>query len=89
MRTHTLAVLSLAFGLLAWFGLPVIAAVVAVVCGHVARAEIDRAPETFEGRGMALVGLVLGWLNLAVSALIVAAIFLFFGGLAFLISLFH
>ncbi|MDX2298112.1 MAG: DUF4190 domain-containing protein [Xanthomonadaceae bacterium] len=89
MRTHTLAVLSLAFGLLAWFGLPVVGAVVAVVTGHVALNEIRRAPDAYEGRGMALTGLVLGWLNLALSAMIVAAIFLFFGGLAFLISLFH
>lgn len=89
MRTHTLAVLSLAFGLLAWFGLPVVGAVVAVVTGHVALNEIRRAPDAYEGRGMALTGIILGWLNLALSALIVAAIFLFFGGLAFLISLVH
>lgn len=89
MRTHTLAVLSLAFGLLAWFGLPVVGAVVAVVTGHVALNEIRRAPDAYEGRGMALTGVILGWLNLALSALIVAAIFLFFGGLAFLISLVH
>ena len=89
MRTHTLAVLSLAFGLLAWFGLPVVGAVVAVVTGHVALNEIRRAPDAYEGRGMALTGIILGWLNLAVSAMIVAAIFLFFGGMAFLISLVH
>jgi hypothetical protein len=89
MRTHTLAVLSLAFGLLAWFGLPVVGAVVAVVTGHVALNEIRRAPDAYEGRGMALTGIILGWLNLALSAMIVAAIFLFFGGMAFLISLVH
>lgn len=89
MRTHTLAVISLAFGLLAWFGMPVLGAVVAVVCGHVALSEIKRSPELFEGRGMALTGVVLGWLNLALSALLIAAVFLFFGGLAFLMSLAH
>jgi len=89
MRTHTLAVISLAFGLLAWFGLPVIAAVVAVVTGHVALGEIRRAPEAFEGRGMALTGVLLGWLNLLLAALVLAVIFLFFGGLAFLLSLAH
>lgn len=89
MRTHTLAVISLAFGLLAWFGMPVLGAVVAVVSGHVALGEIRRSPELFEGRGLALTGVVLGWLNLALSALLIAAVFLFFGGLAFVMSLAH
>lgn len=89
MRTNTLAVISLAFGLLAWFGMPVIGAVVAVVAGHVALGEIRRAPEIHEGRGMALVGVLLGWLNLAVAAILISVFFLFFGGLALLISLVH
>lgn len=89
MRTNTLAVISLVFGLLAWFGMPVIGAVVAVVTGHVALGEIRRAPDSYEGRGMAVVGVVLGWLNLALTAMVIAAFFLFFGGLALLTSLVH
>ncbi len=89
MRTNTLAVISLVFGLLAWFGMPVIGAVVAVVTGHVALGEIRRAPDIYEGRGMAVVGVVLGWLNLALTAMVIAAFFLFFGGLALLTSLVH
>ncbi|PIQ36799.1 MAG: hypothetical protein COW59_10475 [Lysobacterales bacterium CG17_big_fil_post_rev_8_21_14_2_50_64_11] len=89
MRTHTLAIVSLIFGLLSWIGLPLVGAIVAVITGHLARAEITRSPEQFDGNGMALAGLILGWLNLALSLLALAAIFLFFGGLAFLLAMAH
>lgn len=89
MRTHTLAIVSLIFGLISWLGLPMIGAIVAVITGHLARAEINRSPDQFEGSGMALAGLILGWLNIAISLLAIVAIFLFFGGMAFLLSLAH
>ncbi len=89
MRTHTLAIISLIFGLLSWLGLPLIGALVAVITGHLARSDIDRHPDQFEGGGMALTGLILGWLNIALSVLAIAAIFLFFGGMAFLMSMAH
>ncbi|PKM02209.1 MAG: hypothetical protein CVV16_12505 [Gammaproteobacteria bacterium HGW-Gammaproteobacteria-6] len=89
MRTHTLAIVSLIFGLISWLGLPMIGAIVAVITGHLARAEINRSTDQFEGSGMALAGLILGWLNIAISLLAIVAIFLFFGGMAFLLSLAH
>ena len=57
----------------------------AVITGHAARAEIRRAPPgTLDGDGLALVGLLLGWANLAFLLLVTLGIFLLFGGLAFL-----
>ena len=83
-RTSTTAVLSLVFGIVCWFALPFIGAVAAVICGHVARGEIRRAPPgSIEGDGMAIAGLVLGWVHLALFLLAFVAIMLFFGGLAF------
>ncbi|MBA8886450.1 hypothetical protein FHW12_000641 [Dokdonella fugitiva] len=83
-RTSTTAVLSLVFGIVCWFALPFIGAVAAVICGHLARGEIRRAPPgTIEGDGMAIAGLVLGWVHLALFLLAFMAIMLFFGGLAF------
>ncbi|HEU4665561.1 MAG TPA: DUF4190 domain-containing protein, partial [Dokdonella sp.] len=65
-RTSTPAILSLVFGIVCWFALPFIGAVAAVICGHLARAEIRREPPgTVEGDGMAIAGLVLGWVHLA------------------------
>lgn len=69
--TSTLAVVSLVFGILAWLVLPLIGALVAIVCGHLARSEIRRMPEgALEGNGMAIAGLSLGYLHLALALLL-------------------
>ena len=82
--TSSLAVVSLVFGCLCWFVLPFVGAVVAVVCGHVARGEIRRAPPgTIEGDGMAIAGLILGYAHLALFLLAILLLFGFLGGLAF------
>ena len=81
-RTSTTAVLSLVFGIVCWVGLPFIGAIAAVICGHLARGEIRRAPPgSIEGDGMAIVGLVLGYVQLATIVLGVLAFIalLFFG----------
>jgi hypothetical protein len=68
--TCTLAVVSLVFGIVAWIALPLIGALVAVVCGHLARGDIRRAPPgMLEGDGMALAGLVLGYVQLLLALL--------------------
>lgn len=82
-RTSTLAVVSLIFGILCWIGLPFIGAIVAVICGHSARGEIRRAPPgMIEGDGMAVAGLILGWVHLLLFVLAALIFLLFFGGLA-------
>jgi hypothetical protein len=85
--TSTAAIVSLVFGILSWVLLPFVGAVVAVVAGHMARAEIRRASGAIDGDGLAVGGLVLGWLHLASMLLFVLAVFLFFGGVAFLAGL--
>ena len=84
--TSTLAVVSLIAGIVSWILMPFIAGVVAVICGHMARGEIKRGNGTLEGDGMAIAGLVLGWINVVLCVLTVAAIVLFFGGLAVLLG---
>ena len=54
---HPLAIASLICGLL--FFLPLIAAVLAIVFGWMARARIANNPQ-YRGRGMALAGMILG-----------------------------
>lgn len=83
-RTSTTAVLSLVFGILSWFVLPLIGAIVAVVTGHMARGEIRRAPGAVEGDGLALAGLILGWANLLLIVIGGLLFVLFFGGIAVL-----
>lgn len=89
-HTSTLAVVSLIFGVLCWIGLPFIGAVAAVICGHLARSEIKRAPPgMIEGDGMAIAGLILGWVHLLLCVLVVFAFLVFFGGLAFIAAHVH
>jgi len=93
--TNTLAVLSLAFGIATWVLLPMLGAVIAIVCGHMARGEIRRAPiGSMEGDSMAVIGLVLGYVQIAfiaASVMFVVA-FMAFGfafGATFLHELLH
>jgi len=73
-ETNTLALVSLISGIVSWFAMPLIGGVVAVVTGHLAKREIRRTGE--QGETFATVGLVLGYLHLAVGLLIVALVVL-------------
>lgn len=61
--TNGMAVASLIFGILGWVLLPLLAPLLAVVFGHIARGQIRNTGE--RGGGMAVAGLVLGYVNLA------------------------
>jgi len=77
------AIISLVFGVLCWVAIPFLGAIAAVVCGHVARKDIRRAPPgSVEGDGMAIAGMVLGYVHLALIALVIVLFFTVFGGLA-------
>jgi hypothetical protein len=76
--TNTLAVVSMIFGIASWVVLPFVGAIVAVVCGHLARREIRQAlPGSTEGDGMAVAGLVLGYVHLALALACVMFVFAF------------
>ncbi|WP_146909898.1 DUF4190 domain-containing protein [Arenimonas daejeonensis] len=85
-QTSALAITSLIAGVLGWTLLPWLGSLVAVITGHLARAEIRRSPDTLEGDGLAIAGLVLGWVMIALSVLTILAVILFFGGLAVLLG---
>lgn len=59
-RTSGLAIASLVLALLGCFG---ITALAAVICGHLARRKM-RADESLGGRGLALAGLIIGYIML-------------------------
>ena len=85
-NTSTYAILSLAFGLMAWLMAPLLGAIVAVVCGHLARAEIRRAHGAIDGDGMAMAGLILGYLQIALAVVFALVVAIFFGGLVAVIA---
>ena len=86
-RTSSLAIASLVAGILGWTLVPFIGTLVAIVCGHMARGEIRRSNGQLDGDGLAVTGLVLGWINVLLAVLLVLVIFMFFGGLAWLAAL--
>jgi hypothetical protein len=90
--TSAMAVVSLVFGIASWCVLPLVGAIVAVVCGHLARGEIRRSQGQIEGDGLAVVGLVLGYVQLAFGFIVllfaIAAIVLGLS-IGFGASLFH
>lgn len=80
--SSALATISLIAGILSWLAIPFIGAVVAVICGHMARSEIRQSNGTMGGDGMAVTGLVLGYAQLIISALaalVIVIAIVFFG----------
>jgi hypothetical protein len=71
-RTNGMAVASLVLGIL-WFWW--IGSVLALIFGYVGKSEIDRSGGRQSGRGLAIAGIVLGWIGVAggVIAIIVFA----------------
>ena len=78
--TNTMAIVSLAAGVLSWFAFPFIGAVVAIITGHMARNQIRMSHGTEGGNGLAIIGLVLGYLNLLSMCVGFLLFLLFFGG---------
>ncbi|TKJ28910.1 MAG: hypothetical protein CEE40_10320 [Chloroflexi bacterium B3_Chlor] len=64
-----MALVSLIMGILGWVLLPIIGSVVAVGFGHAALGDIDRSGGRIGGRGLAQVGLILGYVALGLSVL--------------------
>ncbi|HEY3194923.1 MAG TPA: DUF4190 domain-containing protein [Candidatus Dormibacteraeota bacterium] len=79
-QTNTLAVVSLVTGIGSFVAhiIPFVGgftlSVVAIITGHVARGQIKKTGE--QGAGMALAGLIIGYVHLAILALV----FIFFFG---------
>ena len=72
--TSTAAIVSLSFGIAGWVLLPLLAAIVAIVAGHMARAEIRRSQGALQGDGLAIAGLILGYGNLLLMLAVVLMI---------------
>jgi hypothetical protein len=76
-RTPGKATAALILGILGLVLVPIIPSILAVVFGSGAKHEIDASGGRLEGRGLAVTGLVLGWIALAIWALLLLSIFAF------------
>jgi hypothetical protein len=68
-QTSSFAIASLVCSLASWFVIPFVGAIAAVVLGHVARHEISHSYGQKSGSGLAIAGLVIGYIQLALALL--------------------
>jgi hypothetical protein len=62
-----MAIISLVSGIVSWFLVPFIGAIVAVITGHMAKNEIRSSAGRLTGDGMATAGLILGYVQLGLT----------------------
>jgi uncharacterized protein DUF4190 len=77
-RTNGLAIASLVLGIAQIF-LCIIGGILALVFGYISRRQIDESGGTQGGRGMAIAGIILGWIGIGLGiayivVIIIAAI---------------
>src|SRR5437763_1255017 len=65
-RTHGLAIASLVLGIAQIF-LCIIGGILALVFGYISRRQIDESGGTQGGRGMAIAGIILGWIGIGLG----------------------
>ena len=69
-KTAGIAVVALVLGILSFvflYSLNVFLSIPAIIAGHIGKVQIRKKPEYYKGARLALVGLVLGYINLAIS----------------------
>jgi hypothetical protein len=67
-KTNGLAVASLIVGALwiYWLG-----SILALIFGYIAKSQIEKSGDTQDGKGLAIAGIVLGWIGVGVLALVI------------------
>lgn len=73
-KDSALAIVSLVSGLVGWTFIPIIGAIAAIITGHLAKKEIRDSGGTMSGDGMALAGLILGYVQIGLTLLAIIVI---------------
>ena len=68
-QTSGMAIASLVMGIAGWTLFPLVGSILAIVFGYAARRDIRRRPNELTGEGMAIAGLVLGWIMVGLSVI--------------------
>jgi hypothetical protein len=66
-KTSSYAIISLISGVLGWLGIFGLGGILAVIFGHLAKKEIRDSLGSVTGDGLATVGLILGYTNIALT----------------------
>ena len=69
--TNSMAVVAMVAGIAQFLGFWLLGTIPAIICGHIARRQIRQTGEA--GDGMALAGVILGWVGAALSVLAIIA----------------
>jgi len=69
LPTSGMAITALIFGISGLTFLPLLGSIIAVILGPMARSDIRRRPDEVSGDGIALIGLVLGWIGIGLTIL--------------------
>ena len=78
-KTNTMAILSLIFSLVSLFIIPILAAILGVIFGHVGKKQIKETGEN--GDGLATAGLVIGYISLGLWVVGCGCYIAFIGGM--------
>ena len=70
VRTNVLAIISLVASLSGFILFPVIGPIAGVITGHISLAQLKTSGE--QGRGLALAGVIIGWVSIGFAVLIIA-----------------
>ena len=79
LPTSTLATVSLVAGILGFTLLPGIGGIVALVTGYAARNETRAVPPRASGDGLATAGIVMGWIQIALTVVGICCAIAYFG----------
>ena len=81
VSSSTSAIVSLICGILAWIGVFGLGGLLAVIFGHIAKSEIRKSNGAIGGSGLATIGLVLGYANIALVVVGMCFFILMFAGI--------
>lgn len=70
-KTAGIAVASLVLGILGLICIGPFAAIPAVICGHIAKSKIKEAAGALQGEGLALAGLILGYVSIGLMVVLI------------------
>jgi hypothetical protein len=73
-KDSSLAIVSMIFGIASYIILPGIGAIVAIICGHIAKSQIDSSRGMIKGGGMATAGLILGYIQIGIGVIALAVV---------------